>query len=169
MATIALTDWSFAIAPSSKIGNSDLPETVTPTEPAGIDHSATSTRFQPKRTNVMRMESNAGSKNGRILIKANYQLVPVNLEEILFIKALSDYVIIKTTNGKYITLSTMKDMVKKLPDEQFVRSHRSFIVNMDRINSVKGSTIEVMDRDMRYSVPIGRAYKKEFKESLNAA
>ena len=111
---------------------------------------------------------NGGSKE-RILIKANYQLVPVNLDDILFIKALSDYVIIKTISGKYITLSTMKDMVKSLPDEHFVRSHRSFIVNLDKVAAVKGSTIEIRDSEMRYSVPIGRAYKKEFKASLNAA
>lgn len=116
----------------------------------------------------MRTDTNNGNRD-RILIKSNYQLVPVNLDDILFIKALSDYVIIKTVNGKYITLSTMKDMVKSLPDELFVRSHRSFIVNMDKIVSVKGSTIELRDDDMRYSVPIGRAYKKDFKASLNAA
>jgi DNA-binding LytR/AlgR family response regulator len=116
----------------------------------------------------MRTDMNSGRKD-RILIKANYELVPVNLDEILFIKALSDYVIIKTTTGKYITLSTMKDMVKNLPDNVFVRSHRSFIVNLDKICAVKGSTIEIKDSDMRFSVPIGRAYKKEFKASLNAA
>jgi DNA-binding LytR/AlgR family response regulator len=103
----------------------------------------------------------------RILIKANYQLVPVQLDDILFIKALSDYVIIKTTDGKYITLSTMKDMVKNLPDENFVRSHRSFIVNLDKVGAVQGSTIQIRDGEMRYSIPIGRAYKKEFKATFN--
>lgn len=115
------------------------------------------------------MRTDNGGNKERILIKANYQLVPVNLDDILFIKALSDYVIIKTTTGKYITLSTMKDMVSTLPDEHFVRAHRSFIVNLDKVAAVKGSTIEIRDSEMRYSVPIGRAYKKDFKASLNAA
>jgi DNA-binding LytR/AlgR family response regulator len=118
---------------------------------------------------AMRTDTNSGNGKERILIKANYQLVPVNLDEILFIKALSDYVIIKTTTGKYITLSTMKDMVDSLPDNVFVRSHRSFIVNLDKVSAVKGSTIEIRDSEMRFSVPIGRAYKKDFKASLNAA
>jgi len=117
----------------------------------------------------MRTDMKNGHSKERILIKANYQLVPVNFDDILFIKALSDYVIIKTTTGKYITLCTMKDMVKSLPDEIFVRSHRSFIVNLDKITSVRGSSIEIHDRDMHFSVPIGRAYKKDFKASLNAA
>lgn len=116
----------------------------------------------------MRTDTNGTSKE-RILIKANYQLVPVNLDEILFIKALSDYVIIKTTTGKYITLSTMKEMASSLPESVFVRTHRSFIVNLDKVSAVKGSSVEIKDSNMRFSVPIGRAYKKEFKASLNAA
>jgi len=86
--------------------------------------------LEQQNPEAMRTDTNGGNKE-RILIKANYQLVPVNLDEILFIKALSDYVIIKTTTGKYITLSTMKDMVSSLPENIFVRSHRSFIVNLD--------------------------------------
>jgi len=124
--------------------------------------------LEQQKPQAMRTDTNGGNKE-RILIKANYQLVPVNLDEILFIKALSDYVIIKTTTGKYITLSTMKDMVSNLPDNVFVRSHRSFIVNLDKVSAVKGSTIEIRDSEMRFSVPIGRAYKKDFKASLNAA
>jgi DNA-binding LytR/AlgR family response regulator len=124
--------------------------------------------MEQQNPEAMRTDTNGGNKE-RILIKANYQLVPVNLDEILFIKALSDYVIIKTTTGKYITLCTMKDMVSNLPNNVFVRSHRSFIVNLDKVSAVKGSTIEIRDKDMRFSVPIGRAYKKDFKASLNAA
>ena len=102
-----------------------------------------------------------------IAIKSNYQLVQVKTDDILFVKALSDYVIIKTTYGKFITLSTMKSMVETLPSE-FVRTHRSFIVNMDKINFVKGSSIIVGDDKMQFTVPIGRAYKKEFKASLGS-
>ena len=116
----------------------------------------------------MRQDVHGGNKE-RILIKANYQLIPVNLDEILFIKALSDYVIIKTVTGKYITHSTMKGMVSNLPENVFSRSHRSFIVNLDKVTAVKGDTIEIRDSEMRFKVPIGRAYKKDFKASLHAA
>ncbi len=116
----------------------------------------------------MRRDTSRGNSKERILIKANYQLVPINLDEILYIKALSDYVIVKTTTGKYITLSTMKDMVTNLPENEFHRSHRSFIVNMDKVTAVRGSTIEIADQDMRFKVPIGRVFKKSFKAALNA-
>ena len=114
-------------------------------------------------------EHNPNPIKEKLLIKANYQLIPVNIRDILFIKALSDYVIIKTTHNTYITLSTMKDILKSLPQNVFVRAHRSFIVNMDKIRSVKGSTVELIENDLRFAIPIGRAYKKDFKESLNAA
>lgn len=111
----------------------------------------------------------ADTDKGRILIRANYQLVPVNFDDIIFIKALADYVIVKTTTGKYITLSTMKEVVETLPSDMFVRAHRSFIVNLEKVSFVRGSSIEIIERDNRFSIPIGRAYKKEFKQQLQAA
>jgi len=108
-------------------------------------------------------------KRERIVIRANYESVSVAFDDILFIKALADYVIVKTTSGKYITLCTMKELEEKLPTERFARSHRSFIVNLDKISFVRGNNIEMMERDLRFSIPIGRAYKKDFRQSLQAA
>lgn len=108
-------------------------------------------------------------KRERIVIRANYESVSVAFDDILFIKALADYVIVKTTSGKHITLCTMKELEKKLPAERFARSHRSFIVNLDKIGFVRGNNIEMMERDMRFSIPIGRAYKKDFRQSFQAA
>jgi DNA-binding LytR/AlgR family response regulator len=108
-------------------------------------------------------------QNNRIMIRADYQFIPVNLDEIIFIKALADYIIVKTTTGKHITLCTMKEMEEKLPSERFARSHRSFIVNLDKVSFVRGSNIEIIDRDFRFSIPMGRAYKKDFRMSLQAA
>lgn len=124
-------------------------------------HSITSTNYR-RTENV-----ESASRKNSILIKSNYQLIQVKTDDILFVKALSDYVIIKTITGKYITLSTMKSMVDTLP-ESFVRSHRSYIVNMDKINFVRGSSIIVGDEKTQYTVPIGRAYKKDFKANLGS-
>lgn len=115
------------------------------------------------------MRENDTQTRERLLIKSNYQLVPINVRDIIFVKALSDYVIIKTTSAKYITLCTMKEMVENLPEEHFVRTHRSFIVNVDKIRSVKGSMVELNENELHFSIPIGRAYKKEFRMLLNAA
>lgn len=111
-------------------------------------------------------ERNQQSDN--LMIKANYQLIQLKTDDILFIKALADYVIIKTTTGKYITLSTMKDMCVALPESKFARTHRSFIVNKDKIHMIKGSSLIISHDNFQYTVPIGRVYKKALKASLNA-
>lgn len=108
-------------------------------------------------------------KRERIVIRANYESVSVAFDDILFIKALADYVIVKTISGKYITLCTMKELEEKLPTERFARSHRSFIVNLDKVSFIRGNSIEMLERDIRFSIPIGRAYKKDFRQSLQAA
>jgi DNA-binding LytR/AlgR family response regulator len=120
---------------------------------------------EPLKTFTMRTDMQLE----RILIKANYQLVPVNFDDIIFIKAMADYVIVKTTTGKHITLCTMKEVEEALPADRFARSHRSYIVNLDKVSFVRGSNIEIIDRDFRFSIPIGRAYKKDFRQSLQAA
>lgn len=76
--------------------------------------------------------------------------------------------IIKTTTGKYITLSTMKEMCDALPKDKFVRTHRSFIVNMEKIHLIKGSSITITDNNVQFTVPIGRVYKKALKATLNS-
>jgi DNA-binding LytR/AlgR family response regulator len=107
-------------------------------------------------------------KADNLMIKANYQLIQLKTDDILFIKALADYVIIKTTTGKYITLSTMKEMCDALPKDKFVRTHRSFIVNMEKIHLIKGSSITITDNNVQFTVPIGRVYKKALKATLNS-
>ncbi len=119
----------------------------------------------PIKSMVMR----ADVEKGRMLIRVNYELMPVSFGDIIFIKALADYIIVKTTTGKHITLCTMKEVEEILPQEMFARSHRSFIVNLERVSFVRGSNIEMIDNDYRFTIPIGRAYKKDFRSSLQAA
>jgi hypothetical protein len=86
----------------------------------------------------------------------------------LIFKHLCQYVIIKTTSAKYITLSTMKDMARLLEGRGFARTHRSYIVNMDKIHNIKGSNIIVHSDSNKMTIPVGRAFKKDFRQSLAA-
>jgi len=122
------------------------------------------TNFLPPQTQMPETKQ----QTDNLMIKANYQLIQLKTDDILFIKALADYVIIKTTTGKYITLSTMKDMCDSLPKDKFARTHRSFIVNMDKIHLIKGSSLIISHDSFQYTVPIGRVYKKALKATLNS-
>jgi DNA-binding LytR/AlgR family response regulator len=102
-----------------------------------------------------------------IYVKSNSKLVKVQNEQILFIEALKDYVILHTENAKYTIHSTMKDIEKKLPVEYFIRVHRSFIINLKKINSID-SSIVILENHKK-SIPIGGSYKELLFKRLNLA
>ena len=98
-----------------------------------------------------------------IYVKSDSKIVKIGLGDILFVEALADYVIINTPDKKHIVHSTMKGIEKKLPDANFIRVHRSYIVNTDKILSLEDLTIKISDK----SIPIGASYKANFMDKLN--
>ena len=68
-----------------------------------------------------------------------------------------------TEDGKYTILSTMKDVASKLPSDEFVRVHRSFIVRVDKIKSIEDNYIIIDDKQIN----IGKAYKDDLNKFLN--
>ena len=118
--------------------------------------------------NTNTFANTATSLGDSLIFRSNYQSVRIKTDDILYIQALADYVIIKTTSAKYITLSTMKDMAKLLEGRGFARTHRSYIVNLDKIYNIKGSSIIVHTDSNKTTIPVGRAFKKDFRQSLAA-
>jgi DNA-binding LytR/AlgR family response regulator len=104
------------------------------------------------------------SDNSKTLfIKTDSRLVQVFKEHVLYIEALGNYVTVFTTTGKYIVLSTMKDLEAKLTAPDFARVHRSYIVRLDKITSIEDNFINVGGK----AIPIGKNYKDELMKSLN--
>ena len=68
-----------------------------------------------------------------------------------------------TEDGKYTILSTMKDVANKLPSDEFVRVHRSFIVRLDKIESIEDNYIVINNNQIN----IGKAYKEGLSGKLN--
>lgn len=96
-----------------------------------------------------------------IYIRVDREDVKVLLKEILYIEAKADYVRVQTEANKYMVLSTMKSISTKLPSDKFVRIHRSFIVNVENIESFNGTEVSIGD----LSIPVSRNGKKELKKS----
>lgn len=97
----------------------------------------------------------------KIPIRNNYKVDMLDVSTVLTVKALGDYVIIKTSDArKLVTLSTMKDMRETL-GKGFMRVHRSHIVNTDRIDTVSQAAV-VMRGGI--TVPVGRVYRKELRK-----
>lgn len=97
-----------------------------------------------------------------LYVKKGSAYVKVDLEDILWIEAYADYVIIKTPQQSYIIHSTMKGMEKRLPNDDFKRVHRSYIVRWDKIDAIEDMTV-VIGRKL---IPIGGTYRREFKQYL---
>ncbi|MEH0158695.1 LytTR family DNA-binding domain-containing protein [Limibacter armeniacum] len=98
-----------------------------------------------------------------IYVKADNRIVRIKLSDIYFIEALSDYVIINMESKKYIIHSTMKGLEQKLPSDMFTRVHRSYIVNLTKIDSIEDMSIVMPQK----AIPIGNSYKSAFLSKLN--
>jgi DNA-binding LytR/AlgR family response regulator len=95
-------------------------------------------------------------------IKADNKLVRLNYDEILFAEALQNYVVIHTTEKKYLTYLTFKSVEEYLPASLFVKIHKSYIVAAGKIESIEGNEIRIGT----HSIPISRNLKDEVMEKL---
>ena len=92
-------------------------------------------------------------------VRADYRLIKVNFEDILYVEGLDDYLKIYLQAAKPLLVRmTMKAMLEKLPNDEFLRVHRSFIVPLARILSVRNKTITLE----AHEIPIGSSYETDF-------
>jgi two-component system LytT family response regulator len=99
-----------------------------------------------------------------LFVKSDYRVVRIRFNEIKYIEGMREYVRIHLTDGKpVITLLSMKAVEEKLPPKQFMRVHRSYIVNLNKINIIERNRI-VFDEDVY--IPISEQYKEAFQEFL---
>ncbi|MEW6469238.1 MAG: response regulator [Bacteroidota bacterium] len=110
------------------------------------------------------VEGKEGAKD-IIFVKSNQKLVKVHTKDIYYVEALKDYVVINTAHSRYTIHSTMKDIEKKLPLNEFVRVHRSFIVRIDKIVAIDHASV-VLEDDKR-QIPVGGSYKDELAQKIN--
>jgi two-component system LytT family response regulator len=100
--------------------------------------------------------------SGHLMLRTEHRLHKTDFSSILYIEALGDYLIFFTTSGKIITLETMKNMEQLLPSDHFLRIHRSFIVNLNKIDFLEKSKIVIG----KQRLPIGETYKVRVRALL---
>ncbi|MEM7550492.1 MAG: LytTR family transcriptional regulator DNA-binding domain-containing protein [Bacteroidota bacterium] len=98
--------------------------------------------------------------NDRIFIKENYAFCKVQLSEILYLKADGSYTEIITKDKTYILSETLNTFESKLPFKFFVRIHRSWLINVEHIESFKENEVVIHKKE----IPIGKTYRPEFKK-----
>lgn len=114
------------------------------------------------------MDNNSGTKTVKdeadhLFVKIDHKLIRLELSDILYVEALADYVNVHTHDGRYTVLSTMKAMELKLPEAEFARTHRSFIIRLDKIESIEENVVTLPGK----AVPISRSYKANIMQRLN--
>lgn len=107
-------------------------------------------------------ELKEGSSSQYILVKSDSLLVNLDLTEILYFEAYGDYIKVHTPNKMYVTYNTMKSVESSLPQNQFFRIHRSFIVRLDKIKNIEQLSLEVGDKVL----PIGKSFKTALVEKM---
>ena len=105
----------------------------------------------------------AGSETDFILVRSEYRLQKIKLQDIHYIEGMKDYSRIFTPSNKIMTLQNLKKLEEVLPCPPFLRVHKSFIISVDRVDSIGKNDIVVAER----TIPIGGLYKKTFMDYLD--
>lgn len=104
-------------------------------------------------------------ENEFLFLKVEYQLVRIALSDILYIEGLKDYVKVwlKSAEKPILSLTSLKSLEEKLPAKRFMRVHRSFIVSLDKINSITRNALQIG----KVNITVGDQYKEAFSTFLN--
>jgi DNA-binding LytR/AlgR family response regulator len=97
--------------------------------------------------------------------KVNREMKKVFLKDILYIESLKDYVRIKTEKESLITYQRISYLEEKLPEDKFLRVHKSFIVAVDKVASLASNSVKVREKE----IPVGRNYKMNVAKLVGAA
>jgi DNA-binding LytR/AlgR family response regulator len=127
-----------------------------------IEYSRFLQASQKVRSNV-ELKRAATVQRQEFFVRSDSKMVRISYQSILYVEALADYVIIQTTNKKHIVHFTMKGIANRLPEDFFVRTHRSYIVNLDKIEALEDNSILIGEK----YIPIGASYKDAFLDLLN--
>jgi DNA-binding LytR/AlgR family response regulator len=100
-----------------------------------------------------------------LFLKVEYQLVRIALNDILYIEGLKDYVKVwlKSAEKPVLSLTSLKSLEEKLPSKRFMRVHRSFIVSLDKINSITRNALQIG----KINITVGDQYKEAFSQFLS--
>ena len=108
----------------------------------------------------------AAPRNDFIIVKSEYKLQQIKISEILYVEGLKDYVKIwlDGSNRSITTLLNMRSLEQSLPTETFMRVHRSYIVNLDKIRTIERNRIVFGN----VSIPVSESYRDAFQSWVNS-
>lgn len=97
-------------------------------------------------------------------VKCDGKIERIEIKDLLYVKALENYIVLQTTQRKYITYLTMRGLEEYLPTEQFVKIHKSYLVPVGKIDRIEGNEIHVGDEKL----PLSRNLRAEVLEKIES-
>jgi len=97
-----------------------------------------------------------------LFVKTEYRLEKVDFKDILFIEGMRDYRRIHLSEERIMTLQTFKDLEQQLPTNSFCRVHKSYIVSIEKIESIERNRIKIQNK----IIPVSETFKKRFYEMI---
>jgi DNA-binding LytR/AlgR family response regulator len=110
-----------------------------------------------------KLEDDSSAGNDHIFIKSDGKLIRLQNDDILYIESMGDYVKFITAGKKYITHNTIKNLETKVDPVRFMKVHRSYIVNLSRIDDIQENTLYIMGS----MIPISKAHKSRVLQKIN--
>jgi DNA-binding LytR/AlgR family response regulator len=125
--------------------------------------------FQRFQEALNKLTAAAGENNisstatDHIFIKCDGKLVRLNNDDILFIESMGDYVKFVTFDKKYITHNTIKNLEEKVNRQCFIKVHRSYIININKIDDIRENDLYIKGNE----IPVSKAHKADVLRRLN--
>ncbi|MCC9016194.1 MULTISPECIES: LytTR family DNA-binding domain-containing protein [Flavobacterium] len=110
--------------------------------------------------NNIKVETVKGDSH--IFIKVDKKMMKINIEEILFVEGMKEYIKVVTSDKTYITHKSLTSLSEELPADRFLRIHKSYVIALNKVKSIEGNRIQIQS----YTIPIGRNYSKEVKNKI---
>lgn len=100
---------------------------------------------------------------GHIFVRTEYRIQKIDLADILYLEGLRDYVAIHTPSGKVLTQQSMRSFQEQLPDSNFIRVHKSYLIAIDKIRFIERNRIVIADS----YIPVGETYQEAVRRVVS--
>lgn len=124
-----------------------------------VNKAAEFIRIQKEAKTYLREEKD---EHHFITIKADHKIIRIAVDNILYVEGLREYVTFFTGSEKIVTLESLKNLENQLPGSKFIRVHKSYIINKDKVKSLYGNQLEIEGK----FIPIGKSYKDEVVKKI---
>ena len=97
-------------------------------------------------------------------VKSGYKIQKIEIDQIIYVESMGDYIRFFLEDKKVVALLSMSKIIQYLPEEKFIQIHRSYIINLEKINFIQNNIISLG----QYQLPISKSRKKELMDMIHS-